>query len=135
MDVSGGGGARLENARDDIVVVVVVSRARLASARSGVVMAVDASESADGGMASESARARGNDALARREYDEAIRLYVESHDAGTTGGDRARAKANEAAVSLYASLGFREDTSRARAHEGYYGAGRNGAVYELLLEC
>ena len=44
-------------------------------------------------------------------------------------------KANEAAVSLYASLGFREDTSRARAHEGYYGAGRNGAVYELLLEC
>ena len=99
MDVSGGGGARLENARDDIVVVVVVvSRARLASARSGVVMAVDASESADGGMASESARARGNDALARREYDEAIRLYVESHDAGTTGGDRARAKANEAAV-------------------------------------
>ena len=58
MDVSGGGGARLENARDDIVVVVVVSRARLASARSGVVMAVDASESADGGMASESARAR-----------------------------------------------------------------------------
>ena len=25
-------------------------------------------------------------------------MYVESHDAGTTGGDRARAKANEAAV-------------------------------------
>lgn len=41
-------------------------------------------------------------------------------------------KTNVAAVSLYESLGFREDVSRARAHEGYYGAGRHGAVYEYF---
>ena len=40
--------------------------------------------------------------------------------------------ANAAAAALYASLGFREDASRARAHEDYYGAGRNGAVFEYL---
>mmetsp|Transcript_8755 Transcript_8755/g.36677 ORF Transcript_8755/g.36677 Transcript_8755/m.36677 type:complete len:215 (+) Transcript_8755:2578-3222(+) len=39
---------------------------------------------------------------------------------------------NVAAVSLYESLGFREDVSRATAHEGYYGAGRHGAVYEYF---
>jgi ribosomal protein S18 acetylase RimI-like enzyme len=41
-------------------------------------------------------------------------------------------KTNVAAVSLYESLGFREDVSRATAHEGYYGAGRHGAVYEYF---
>ena len=41
-------------------------------------------------------------------------------------------KTNVAAVSLYESLGFREDLSRATAHEGYYGAGRHGAVYEYF---
>ena len=41
-------------------------------------------------------------------------------------------KTNVAAVALYESLGFREDVSRATAHEGYYGAGRHGAVYEYF---
>jgi ribosomal protein S18 acetylase RimI-like enzyme len=41
-------------------------------------------------------------------------------------------KTNVAVVSLYESLGFREDVSRATAHEGYYGAGRHGAVYEYF---
>ena len=41
-------------------------------------------------------------------------------------------KTNVAAVSLYESLGFREDLSRATAHEGYYGEGRHGAVYEYF---
>jgi len=41
-------------------------------------------------------------------------------------------KTNVAAVSLYESLGFREDLSRATAHVGYYGAGRHGAVYEYF---
>ena len=41
-------------------------------------------------------------------------------------------KTNAAAVALYESLGFREDVSRATAHEGYYGAGRHGAVYEYF---
>jgi len=41
-------------------------------------------------------------------------------------------KTNVAAVALYQSLGFREDVSRATAHEGYYGAGRHGAVYEYF---
>ena len=41
--------------------------------------------------------------------------------------------ANRAAVALYESAGFVEDTSRKRAHEGYYGAGRHGTVYERLF--
>ena len=41
--------------------------------------------------------------------------------------------ANRAAVALYESAGFVEDTSRKRAHEGYYGPGRHGTVYERLF--
>lgn len=41
--------------------------------------------------------------------------------------------ANRAAVALYESAGFVEDTSRKRAHEEYYGPGRHGTVYERLF--
>jgi ribosomal-protein-alanine N-acetyltransferase len=41
--------------------------------------------------------------------------------------------ANRAAVALYESAGFVEDTSRKRAHEEYSGPGRHGTVYERLF--
>jgi len=75
---------------------------RVSRAREAASLGLDASESADQRgkvrMASDAARARGNDALARRDYDEAIRAYAEAHDAATSGLERAKAKSNEAAV-------------------------------------